>query len=646
MAGRFGGALLVIRLFAGFLSLFLSASLLAGLFFLRGESPVSLILGGTLAMVYGMAGLMFLRGIFRRLSERLRSSGAGEEREPIYGFAALLVAGLGSTMGISMLTVLPYAVRSYSAAATLAAVALSGSVSLALAWAYGQMARRSAEEGRRAVGGPAFVKSAYGIGAAYFLTRLSMWIGTTALTAFNMLMSAWFLIHYLPGILGGLGVSGAPLGAAVAGIGSGVFLWVYFLFRYEGKKRRAVASAQLVLISAFLALLVVSIVLFASRAPSPPLESLGGGVGPVDVIFVTGYIYLVLFGFQEVQALYEESRPEVVLPLVGRVGRERYVGWAMSLTVLISTAMFAAYTLTVSPFDLSGVIPPLEISIRMGAGPTVVNSALILLAALTTLTPSYMAAKRHLEELGRDGLIPPGLTGYSWLFTLAVAVFMAMLDPDVLVGVADTGILIALAVIAVSDVQLRRGEASRGEVVRDLWVSLTCAVVLASFYLIEPDTFVMGITFLMMSWFAFAVLRLGGGVDLFMAIMTFVAYQVVERIGLSQILPGMWVTQRVGTVLLLLSAVYLVEALPRLRAWDIWYDFLSYLEAAAGAVRTLFYPIWSGMADRLERARIRERRYEIINAALRLEEIREKNPDLYERLEKVVKKDLERLLEE
>ena len=167
-------ALIVVRLFAGALSLILAAALLLGLALFQDRNPASLILGSTLAMVYGIGGLIFLGGMFGRLARRFEMKGGAVTPEPIYGFLSLLVAGIGSTMGISMLTVLPYAIRSSSLASTLAAIALSGGISLLLAQAYGTMGRLLSDRGERSVGGPAFVKSAYGPGAAYFLSRLSM----------------------------------------------------------------------------------------------------------------------------------------------------------------------------------------------------------------------------------------------------------------------------------------------------------------------------------------------------------------------------------------------------------------------------------------------------------------------------------------
>ncbi len=638
-------ALIVVRLFAGALSLILAAALLVGLALFQDRSPASLILGSALAMVYGIGGLIFLGGMFGRLARRFEIRGEAATPEPIYGFLSLLVAGIGSTMGISMLTVLPYAIRSSSLASTLAAIALSGGISLLLAQAYGTMGRLLSGRGERSVGGPAFVKSAYGPGASYFLSRLSMWVGTTALTAFNLVMSIKFLASYLPDVLLAFRISGFALYVTIAVVGLAVLLWAALLFKYEGTHRREVALVQAGLIAAFLTLLTLSLSSFLESAPSPPLRVLSESHLTLrDVIFNAGYIYLVLFGFQEVQALFEESKPEVRIPLLGPVSRERYVGWAMMLTVAASTAIFAVYSVVISPFDLSGDIPPLEISFGIGEMAVLVNASLVLLAAITTLTPSYMAAKRHLEELGRDGLIPASITRHSWMFTLAMALIMGLLETNTLVGIADVGILLSLALISLADFQLRRGSIGPLATARDLAVSAACLVVLAAYYLIEPQTFILGIMFLVLNWFIFSVFRLGAGMNLFMATLTLTTYVVIERVQLAQAFLGVWVTKRVGTVLLLLAAAYLVQAVLQLRLREVWYDLLRLAGSGLRSLKVAFSPVISDVRDELERTSLMRKRYEIIDAAIRLEHLREESPELYNKLQPLVRRDLERLL--
>ncbi len=638
-------ALIVVRLFAGALSLILAAALLVGLALFQDRNPASLILGSALAMVYGIGGLIFLGGMFGRLARRFEVRGEAATPEPIYGFVSLLVAGIGSTMGISMLTVLPYAIRSSSLASTIAAVALSGGISLLLAQAYGTMGRLLSGRGERSVGGPAFVKSAYGPGAAYFLSRLSMWVGTTALTAFNLVMSIKFLAFYLPDILLTFRISGLASYVTIAVVGFAVLLWAALLFKYESTHRREVALVQAGLIAAFLTLLALSLSSFLESAPSSPLRVLAESPLTLrDVIFNAGYIYLVLFGFQEVQALFEESKPEVRIPLLGSVPRERYVGWAMMLTVAVSTAIFAVYSIVISPFDLSGDIPPLEISFKIGGTAVLVNASLVLLAAITTLTPSYMAAKRHLEELGRDGLIPTSITKYSWMFTLAMALIMGLLETNTLVGIADVGILLSLALISLADFQLRRGSIGPLATLRDLAVSAACLVVLAAYYLIEPQTFILGIMFLVLNWFIFSVFRLGAGMDLFMATLTLTTYVVIERVQIAQAFLGVWVTKRVGTVLLLLAAAYLIQAVLQLRLREVWYDLLRLAGSGLRSLKVAFSPVISDVRHELEKTSLMRRRYEIIDAAMRLEQLREESPELYNELRPLVRRDLERLL--
>jgi len=156
----------------GLLCLLLFGSLVSGILFLESIEPLSKVLLGSLALIFGIGTAVLFREILSGFIPKKTFAEVSREEEPIYGFFELLVAGLGSTMGASMLTVLPYAIENFSASATLWATVLSGIVSFMLAVGYGKMYKESLERGKVVVGGPAFVREAFGKGAAYFICIL------------------------------------------------------------------------------------------------------------------------------------------------------------------------------------------------------------------------------------------------------------------------------------------------------------------------------------------------------------------------------------------------------------------------------------------------------------------------------------------
>ena len=628
----------------GLLCLLLFGSLVSGILFLESIEPLSKVLLGSLALIFGIGTAVLFREILSGFIPKKTFAEVSREEEPIYGFFELLVAGLGSTMGASMLTVLPYAIENFSASATLWATVLSGIVSFMLAVGYGKMYKESLERGKVVVGGPAFVREAFGKGAAYFICRLSMWIGTTALTAFNAIIFYYFLMRYLPQIMESAGM-GSLRYYAIALIGLLFTYWLYFLLRYESKKKRKVAKAQVISIIAFLALLFGTLFFFVKMPGDySPIERLLNLPDFSSTIFTAGYIYLVLFGFQEIQALVADTKRDV--SIIGRkIDRSRFVPLAMEATVIVSIGIFLIYSVVLSKFSLTGEIPPLEVAQRFGGAPLALNSAIFMLAAVTTLTPSYLAASRHLAELAKDEIVPKKIARYSWLFTLLTLFSMSLLSSEMLVEVADAGILFSLTIIALSELKLYRGKITFLGAFRALFTAFTCLLILFSFYFIRPQVFIYSLSFIVLSWFIFTLVGIGLVIDLFFGILAFVSYLLIKNLKTEVLIPGTWLAYRLDVVLLFVGSVYLLNFFLSLRIRKLVFMLLESTSSVFSDLIDQIGGLLTWLRKHIVRSWIRVDKYRIIDATFKLEEIREKNPELYKKLKPLIEKDLEMLKE-
>ena len=632
----------VLYFFTGLLSFLLFVALVGGILLGPALDTVSTVVFGIMALMFGMGVVVLAYGLLSKFFKRFRYPMVRGEGKPTYGFSHLMVIGLGSTMGASMLTVLPYSINKFSASSTVIAVALSGVISLMLARSYGNMYKEALRRGKEIVGGPSFAKESFGPGAAYFVSRLSMWLGNTALASFNVIIFYRFAFQYIPDILGSFGGRMFSFAGLFAILLAFTF-WFFFVLRYERREKLKVIRVQTVLLILFLAFFLLSAYfLFRGPGQHDPIDRVTKLEAPSSIIFASGYIYLVLFGFQEIQAMAEDAKPEAK-PFGRRMEKRRYLPAAMVLTVLISSAVFLGYSFLLSKFEISGDIPPLEIAGEMGGTPLAVNSALFMLASLTTLVPAYLAASRHLSELAEDGLIPRKAAPYSWLFTLLTVVAMVALGHELLIEITDVCILISLTLIALSEFKIRAGRLSLISAGRIVLTSLTCLVVILSFYFLKPEVFIYGIGFIMISWFAFTLIGIGPVLNLFFSVLSIIAYLLIRSFGLEA--PAMvgWVARRIDVVLLFVGAIYFIDFVFSLdlRAFasmvgTSFVDFAAEISSGLGR-------LGSAIRRRIGRERLRMDRYSIIESALKLEEMRDKHPELYERLKPLLERDLKKL---
>jgi len=363
-----------------------------------------------------------------------------------------------------------------------------------------------------------------------------------------------------------------------------------------------------------------------------------------STIFTAGYIYLVLFGFQEIQALVADTKRDV--SIIGRkIDRSRFVPLAMEATVIVSIGIFLIYSVVLSKFSLTGEIPPLEVAQRFGGAPLALNSAIFMLAAVTTLTPSYLAASRHLAELAKDEIVPKKIARYSWLFTLLTLFSMSLLSSEMLVEVADAGILFSLTIIALSELKLYRGKITFLGAFRALFTAFTCLLILFSFYFIRPQVFIYSLSFIVLSWFIFTLVGIGLVIDLFFGILAFVSYLLIKNLKTEVLIPGTWLAYRLDVVLLFVGSVYLLNFFLSLRIRKLVFMLLESTSSVFSDLIDQIGGLLTWLRKHIVRSWIRVDKYRIIDATFKLEEIREKNPELYKKLKPLIEKDLEMLKE-
>ncbi len=601
-----------------------------------------------LVIVFGLGTTVLLYDFSSKLFVKLAYKGGRETRKPVFGFTTAIIMGMGATIGISLFTVLPYTISKFEPSSTFLALLFSMLISFLLARGYGNMYSYTLRHrGEECIGGPAFVKQAFGLGSLYFISRISMWIGNTALASFNAIIFYDFLFKDFISALSqryNVFVSYVTI--------SLLFLlftiWLYFFFKYESKEKERISKVQITLFSIFLFFLALHVYFFIVTPGSYPvlnrvltfnLET------PINTVFATGFVYIVFFGFQEIQALAMDVKEEVKVPIFGEIKKERYLTWAMILTVIFSSVIFLCYFFSMSKFEITGVIPPLEIVKNQGDFSFFSMSTAFLIASVTTLIPAYIAASRHLSELANDGFIPRRLSNYSWLFTLSTLVFMALQNPDFLIGTADMSILLSLSFIALSELRLHQEFSFQPfSMFRVSVTSVTCLVVALSFYFLHPAVFYSGFTFIFMSWLLFSLIRVKKVLNLFLSILGFVTFLIVRQINIGvKITLFTLLTSRFDLILGVMSIVLLLDFLFSL-------EVSKYTSLVIESLKSLLLET-SNFIDRVigvTRKRISEEKlymdkYKIISAALEAEKMKEVNPEFYQRIKKIIEKDLKAL---
>ena len=534
-------------------------------------------------------GLLLAEAPVRLRIPRLKPRPASESRAS-YGFVTILAVGIGSTLGSPLFLLIPLNVVEYSIVSVIS-LALAMILSIAMARNNADSYAAVKARGLTAVGGPAFVRAATGTRSArYFIARVSMALANTALAAYCVLVFVVFTFGYLPNLLQGYGLGGVPTVLIVGAIAVLFAFWFVMNSILERRFMRTIGLVQIVFTSVLVAIMVTQSYLLGSAGG----WDFGGlfdvpGASGLDLIWVTlvntAYLYLLFFGFQEIQVLDREARDTSRIPVLSWIrkgyvlDKKRYFGIAMVATVVIAGLVNILYALAVfaahpSPSALSASqIPALYMAESVLGRPNEVLMAIaFMIATFTTFVPAFLAATRHIGSLGEDGFLPKSVARGSWLFVLAAIVFLAALGQEFLVSITDFMVLVSLGIIALAAIWLR-GNRLKAVERRDslaLGVGLTCFVAAAALYAVGPAVAVFGsvsiaVAFLLYDFFELGVL----GTKLFVAfldIVTFLllaAYPSSFPASMLPVLPGLQTaaggTEGLGIALLAAAAILVVS---------------------------------------------------------------------------------------
>ena len=483
-----------------------------------------------------------LRARFRRAPELVG------RRRPVYGLGTMLAVGIGATLGSPLFILIPENIEQYEVV-SVASLIMATVLSVAMAKVYSDMYRASKELGLEGVGGPSFTKVAVGTRSVrYFVSRLSMWVSNTALAAYTKIVFLIFVLdpNYLPAILRAFGMSPLLSEVTIYSVAGAFVAWTILNILFEQRYLRLLGVIQVVLTVALVAILLYhsSVLGALGRWNLAGLLDTSLGSGWVsDLIINTGYLYLLFFGFQEIQSLERDAVESSAVPLLSwfkkglTIRRTTYFGVAMVLSVVVASAVNIFYGLAVygSRIPLQGsAIPALYLAGTLGASQELLIAVAFLIATVTTFVPAFLAAARHLSALGEDGYMPRSLANLSWLFTLVAILLLAIGNQDFLVNVTDFMVLISLGIISLSAIWLRKRSAGMRNAGRGLpfVVGISCFVFGGAVYFANPSVVVFGSLAVIFAYLIFDIIELGTlGAQLFLSAFGYVSLLMLSGFG-------------------------------------------------------------------------------------------------------------------
>ncbi len=468
----------------GLMSLFMAFPVLVDIFVLSPGIPL-------LYLVLLIVPLLLILVLALRI---LISFGHGESSASRshtgakYGLGQLIIFGIGATLGPSVFVVLPEAVRRYGFSSIWGVILASTSAFL-LALLYARMDRLTHDMGSPAVGGPAFVRRAYGPKhPSYLASRFSMWVANTSLAAFNMLVLMDVVTLYVVPDLLELFGRGYLAGSLNMPLRVAIFLLTLVALKYANSEASLV-RLQYLLGPIFVALFVAHMaVLFLSpHAPPPPAPLIS-----LDALPAMAFVYMVVFGFQEIQSLAEG------IPGTGEE-REGLLRKALATSVILPAVLFILYSLSIYLLGEVPETPIPAVDLTRGWARALTEGAL-LLGIATTFIPALVTASNHLREMLIDIFDVRREVAESPLGRYLVAFFVLILlsaNATYLVELTDFGVLISMIAIAWSVTRLERMAGREERVALPLASALMTGMAAFVLAVVSPDVAFGGILFIL-----------------------------------------------------------------------------------------------------------------------------------------------------
>lgn len=501
--------------------------------------PEAVLIFSTLAaLISGIAMISFLPESYR---VRFARPSFRSTVKPAYGFVTLFAVGLGATIGSPLFIILPVNITQYAIVSVISLL-IAGSLSYAISLIYRDMFRYTLKTKDEVIGGPSFVKIATGEKSArYFIVRFSMWLANTALAAFSAVFFFTFTFESFPQYLSEIGLSTTYIFWIEISIVVLFSIWFVINAFFERKFLKSIGYAQIVMITIVVLILVAESLTLGFRGNwnFTGIFDIRPGNIYTDIFENTGFLFILFFGFQEIQALTRESVDRSKIPLFhGKnsdpyAEKSKYFPLSMSLTVVVAGAIMifnalAIYSVHPSLSALeNSSIPAIYIASKY-LGPVFIPLTLVafLLATITTFIPAIIAASKHLRSLSEDGFFPRSVRQTSWLFTILVIAILAITGPDFLVNITDFMVLIALGMICLAPFWLRK--ITRSLKKRTLLYSVIAGIfsfiVDITLFPEDPIVVLVGIIAVVLSFFVYDLISIGTiGLQLFVVMFDLVA---------------------------------------------------------------------------------------------------------------------------
>src|SRR5579872_7100044 len=282
-----------------------------------------ILIAGVVAVL--LSSVALVASLPSSLRVKFKRSWSPSTGHPTYGFSAMLAVGLGATLGSPLFILIPLNIVQYEFV-SLGSLVLATILSVLMAKLYSDMYSESAKLGLDSVGGPSFTKAATGgRSVRYFISRLSMWVANTALAAYSKIVFIVFDFELMPTILANLGIVGIESTIIVYLI-TGVFLaWTVLNALFEARLLKLIGYLQIAMTAVMVVVLFYQSVLLGNAGHWNLTGILGtgeaGGNWLLALVVNTGYLYLLFFGFQEIQSLEHDAIEYSQVPIVSWIKR-------------------------------------------------------------------------------------------------------------------------------------------------------------------------------------------------------------------------------------------------------------------------------------------------------------------------------------
>ncbi|SIM70164.1 APC family permease [Cuniculiplasma divulgatum] len=385
---------------------------------------------------------------------------------PVYGFFIILSIGIGSTLGSPLFILIPENALQYGIISTVSLL-VAAITSLFMAKVYFDVYEFHKNNGRDIVGGPAFVREAYGVSSVrYFISRISMWVANSALSAYCVIIFFDLLLIVIPDSSIGGSLISMVMVYAILGL---FVVWFIINAFFEERFLRSIGKVQLIMMIVMAVILVAeeTVILRTPAHLSTHLFFSFTGNWIEDILIDTGYLFILFFGFQEIMAFQRNITDKSTIKIPGIkktivMDKDHVIKWSMIFTIIVSSSINIIYSIAVLLTQSRGTgiekssIPAFLIA-QMTGGESWFLLMIIafIIATLTTFVPAFLAASRHLKSLGEDRIFPYSLTKYSWLFTLVFIILLVASGESFLLSITDFMVLISLGFITISGTHYR-----------------------------------------------------------------------------------------------------------------------------------------------------------------------------------------------